>query len=257
MPLKEHLLELRRRLMVAAAAVLVGTIIGWIYFDPVYKHLSAPFDEYKRQNPDSLVSLNFGNATAAFSQTFMIAFFTGVIVSSPVWLYQLWAFVLPGLTRREKRISTAFFASTVPLFLAGCLFAYYTLPKALIILFGFTPEGASNIQQSSDYFRFVTRFILAFGAAWLLPVVLVALAALGVVTGRQLLKGWRPAVLLIFIASAIITPTPDPVTMFLLAGPLVLLYFGAVGIAMLIGRKRQEARPDWLDTPEDQASVLD
>ncbi len=256
MPLKEHLLELRRRLMVAAAAVVVGAIVGWIYYDPVYTHLTAPFEEYKRQNPNAIVSLNFGNATAAFSQQFTISVFTGVIASSPVWLWQIWAFILPGLTRREKRISMAFFSATVPLFLTGCLFAYYTLPKALIILFGFTPKDASNIQQAADYFKFVTRFILAFGAAWLLPVFLVGLVAVGVLRARSLLKSWRVAILLIFISSAVITPTPDPVTMFLLAGPLVLLYFGACGIALLIDRRREEARPDWLDTPDDEASPL-
>lgn len=259
MPLMEHLRELKRRITVSALAVLVGTVVGWIYYDDVYRHLSQPFRDYKMQNPESIVALNFGNPTAAFSQQISISIFAGLLLSSPIWLYQIWAFIMPGLTRREKKISMAFFAATIPLFAAGSWFGYITLPKALAILYSFTPDEdtSSNIQQTTDYFTFVMRFIFAFGAAWLLPVVLVALSALGVLTGRQLLRGWRPAVLLIFIASAMITPTPDPVTMFLLAGPLVLLYFGAVGIAMLIGRKRQEARPDWLDTPEDQASVLD
>lgn len=259
MPLMDHLRELKRRLMVAALSIVVGAIVGWIYYDRVYHHLSQPFRDYKAQNPESIVALNFANPTAAFSQQVSISLFVGLLMSSPIWIYQIWAFIMPGLTKREKKISLGFFAATVPLFAAGCWFAYITLPKALLILYGFTPDEdtSSNIQQTSDYFTFVMRFIFAFGAAWLLPVVLVALSAVGIVTGRQLLKGWRPAVLLIFIASAIITPTPDPVTMFLLAGPLVLLYFGAVGVAMLIGKKRQEARPAWLDTPDDQASVLD
>lgn len=259
MPLMEHLRELKRRLAVSAVAILVGTVVGWIYYSDVYRHLSQPFRDYKEQNPDSIVSLNFGNPTAAFSQQVSISIFVGILIASPVWMYQIWAFVMPGLTKREKKISLAFFAATVPLFAAGCWFAYITLPKALLILYGFTPneDTSSNIQQTSDYFTFVMRFIFAFGAAWLLPVVLVALAAVGLLSGRQMLRAWRPAVLLIFIASAMITPTPDPVTMFLLAGPLVLLYFGAVGISMMIGKKRQEARPAWLDTPDDQASVLD
>ncbi|GAA3614967.1 twin-arginine translocase subunit TatC [Marihabitans asiaticum] len=259
MPLKEHLLELRRRLVIAAIAVVIGAIVGWIYYDPIYEQLSQPFRDYKDQNPDSIVALNFANPTAAFSQQLSISIFVGILLASPVWMYQIWAFIMPGLTKREKRVSLAFFAATVPLFAAGCIFAYYTLPKALLILYGFTPDEntSSNIQSTTDYFTFVTRFILAFGAAWLLPVVLVALAALGILSARQMLAAWRPAVLLIFVAAAIITPTPDPFTMFLLAGPLVLLYFGACGIAALIGRKRQEARPDWLDTPEDEASTLE
>lgn len=261
MPLKEHLLEFRNRLMVAAAAIVVGGIVGWVIYPQVYDQLTWPFTEYKRANPDSVVTLNFGNATSAFSTRLSLSIWTGMLLSCPVWLWQIWAFILPGLTRKEKRVSIAFFATAVPLFLAGCAFAYWTLPKALLILYGFTPddETSSNIQQASDYFTFVTRFILAFGAAWLLPVFLVGLSAIGVVSGRALLRGWRVAVLLIFVAAAIITPTPDPYTMFLLAAPLCLLYFAAVGVAMLIDRRRVERgeiEPDWSHLPDDQASPL-
>ena len=270
MPLKEHLLEFRNRLMKAAAAIVVGAVIGWIVYDGVkigswsyagvYKQLTYPFDEYKASNPDSVVTLNFGNATSAFTTQLGLSLFTGVIISSPVWVWQIWAFILPGLTKREKRMSLGVFGTALPLFLAGCFFAYQTLPKALLILFGFTPDDnkSSNIQQASDYFTFITRFILAFGLAWLLPVFLVGLCAIGVLTGKGLLRTWRMAVLLIFIASAVITPTPDPFTMFLLAGPLVLLYFAAVGVCLLIDRRRVQRgeEPDWSDLPDDQASPL-
>ena len=271
MPLKEHLLEFRNRLMIAAAAVVVGTVLGWVLYDGVtiggweyqgvYQQLTLPFDEYKASNPESAVaSLNYGNATTAFTTQLGISIFTGVIISSPVWVWQIWAFILPGLTRREKKMSLGVFASAMPLFLTGCFFAYITLPKALIILFGFTPDDgkSSNIQQASDYFTFVTRFILAFGLAWLLPVFLVGLVGIGVLTGRTLLKSWRVAILLIFIASAIITPTPDPFTMFLLAGPLCLLYFGAIGVALLIDRRRIASgeEPDWSHLSDDEASPL-
>ena len=130
------------------------------------------------------------------------------------------------------------------------------LPKALVILFGFTPKGASNIQQAADYFQFVTRFILVFGAAWLLPVLLVALNAVGVMPARTMLRGWRIAVILIFVFAAVATPTPDPFTMFLLAGPLCLLYFGAVGVATLVDRRRAKAAPDLAGLPDDEASTL-
>jgi sec-independent protein translocase protein TatC len=270
MPLKEHLLEFRNRLMIAAAAIVVGAIVGWIIYNPVhigswtyggiYKQLTYPFDEYKASNPDSVVTLNFGNATSAFTTQLGLSIFTGVLISSPVWVWQIWAFILPGLTRRERRMSIGVFATALPLFLAGCFFAYQTLPKALLILFGFTPDDnkSSNIQQASDYFTFITRFILAFGLAWLLPVFLVGLCALGVLSGRTLRKSWRMAILLIFIASAVITPTPDPFTMFLLAGPLCALYFIALAICLVIDRRRVAAgeEPDWSDLPDDQASPL-
>lgn len=270
MPLKEHLLEFRNRLMIAAAAIVVGAIVGWIIYNPVhigswtyggiYKQLTYPFDEYKASNPHSVVTLNFGNATSAFTTQLGLSIFTGVLISSPVWVWQIWAFILPGLTRRERRMSIGVFATALPLFLAGCFFAYQTLPKALLILFGFTPDDnkSSNIQQASDYFTFITRFILAFGLAWLLPVFLVGLCALGVLSGRTLRKSWRMAILLIFIASAVITPTPDPFTMFLLAGPLCALYFIALAICLVIDRRRVAAgeEPDWSDLPDDQASPL-
>lgn len=271
MPLKEHLLEFRNRLMVAASAVIVGAIVGWMLYDGftigdfvyagVYEQLTLPFDEYKASNPGSAAALlNYGNATSAFTTQLGISIFTGVIISSPIWVWQIWAFILPGLTRREKGTSLGVFFTAMPLFLTGCFFAYITLPKALIILFGFTPEDgkSSNIQQASDYFAFVTRFILAFGVAWLLPVFLVGLVALGIISGRSLLSSWRVAMLLIFVASAIITPTPDPFTMFLLAGPLCVLYFAAVGVALLIDRRRVRRgdEPDWSHLPDDEASPL-
>lgn len=271
MPLKEHLLEFRNRLMIAAGAIIVGAIVGWMLYGGitignfayagVYEQLTLPFDEYKESNPQSAAALlNYGNATSAFTTQLGISIFTGVIISSPIWVWQIWAFILPGLTRREKRISLGVFFTAIPLFLTGCFFAYITLPKALIILFGFTPDDgkSSNIQQASDYFAFVTRFILAFGLAWLLPVFLVGLVAIGVISGRTLLKSWRIAILLIFVASAIITPTPDPFTMFLLAGPLCVLYFIALAIALLIDRRRVERgeEPDWSHLSDDEASPL-
>lgn len=270
MPLKAHLLEFRNRLIKAALAIVIGAIVGWIIYNPVhigswsyagvYDQLTYPFDEYKATNPNSVVTLNFGNATSAFTTQLGLSIFTGVIISSPIWVWQIWAFILPGLTKREKRMSLGVFGTALPLFLAGCFFAYQTLPKALLILFGFTPDDdkSSNIQQASDYFTFITRFILAFGLAWLLPVFLVGLCAIGVLSGKTLKKSWRMAILLIFIASAVITPTPDPFTMFLLAGPLCALYFIALAICLVIDKRRVEsgAEPDWSDLSDDEASPL-
>jgi sec-independent protein translocase protein TatC len=256
MSLGDHLRELRRRLVISAIAVLVFSVLGWIFYPQVYARLSAPFNDYKVAHPHSVISLNFGNATAAFSQQLSISIFVGVLVSSPVWLYQLWAFIVPGLTKREKRISLAFIAAIAPLFIAGCALAYYVLPKVLAVLYGFTPAGASNIQQVSDYFSFVTRFILAFGGAFLMPVFLVALNAIGLLPASAMLKAWRPAVFGIFVLSAILTPTPDAFTMFLMAIPLVVLYFLAILVSKLIERRRRRNRPEWADVADDEASAL-
>ncbi|GAB3082040.1 MULTISPECIES: twin-arginine translocase subunit TatC [unclassified Phycicoccus] len=256
MTLGDHLRELRRRFLISAIAVLLGGVLGWIFYPQVYARLAAPFNDYKLANPQSVISLNFGNATAAFSQQVSLSIFVGVIASSPVWLYQVWAFILPGLTKKERNISLAFIAAIFPLFLAGCGLAYFVLPAVLAVLYGFTPAGASNIQQVSEYFSFVTRFILVFGAAFLLPVFLVALNAIGILPASAMLKAWRPAIFGIFVLSAIATPTPDAFTMFLMAIPLTVLYFVAILVSKLIERRKRKARPDWVEVPDDEASTL-
>ena len=194
MTLGEHLREFRRRLFIAAASVLVASIVAGLFYDQVFNFLSEPFNEYKRDNLQSTISLNFGEATSALSNLISLSIFVGVVVSSPIWLYQIWAFVVPGLTRKEKRVSLAFLGATIPLFLIGCALAYAILPKSLAILYGFSPEGTSNIQQVSMYFSFVTRFILVFGIGFLFPVVLVGLNAVGAMPANRLLGGWRVAV---------------------------------------------------------------
>jgi sec-independent protein translocase protein TatC len=256
MTLGDHLRELRRRFLISAVATLVGAVFGWIYYPEVYGRLAAPFNDYKAAHPHSVISLNFGNATAAFSQQLSIAIFVGIIASSPVWLYQVWAFIVPGLTKKERNISLMFIGAIFPLFLAGCGLAYYVLPAVLAVLYGFTPAGASNIQQVADYFSFVTRFILVFGAAFLLPVFLVALNAIGILPAQAMLKAWRPAVFGIFVLSAIATPTPDAFTMFLMAIPLTVLYFLAILVSKLIERRKRKSRPEWVDVADDEASAL-
>ena len=248
MSLGDHLRELRRRLVISALALLAGAVLGWYLYDQVYAHLTQPLLDIARQRGDEkTIALNFAGLTAAFSQRVSIAIFVGVIVSSPVWLYQLWAFIVPGLTRKERRVSLAFIAAIVPLFLAGCWFAYETLPKAVQILISFTPQGAVNYPEAALYFSFVTRFILVFGLAFLMPVFLVALNVAHVLPA---------ALLIIFVFAAVATPTPDPFTMFLLAIPLAILYFAALGVATVIDRRRAKDKPEWSDVADDQASAL-
>lgn len=256
MALGEHFREFRRRLFVSAVAILIGAVVAGFYYERVFAVIQAPFQAYKDANPDLLIDLNFAEATAALSNLLSLSIFVGVVAASPVWLYQAWAFIAPGLTRKEKKISLAFVASTIPLFLAGCALAYWILPKSLFILYGISPAETSNLQEASKYISFVTRFILVFGLGFLFPVVLVGLNAMGVLPGKRLLAGWRMAVVLIFVFAAIATPTADPFTMFVFAIPLSLLYFGACGVALLIDRRRAKARPDWLNVSDTEASPL-
>ena len=234
--------------------MLVASIVAGLFYDQVFAFLSEPFNDYKRANPQSTISLNFGEATSALSNLISLSIFVGVLASSPIWLYQIWAFIVPGLTRKEKRISLVFLGATIPLFLLGCLLGYVILPQSLSILYGFSPEGTSNIQQVSMYFSFVTRFILVFGIGFLFPVVLVGLNAVGAMPATRLIKGWRVAVVLIFVFAAVATPTADPFTMFVFAAPLTVLYFAAWFVCRILDKRKEEARPDWLDVDDSEAS---
>ncbi|MDO5627318.1 MAG: twin-arginine translocase subunit TatC [Mobilicoccus sp.] len=232
------------------AALVVAAVPGWMLYKPLIDGLSAPVVGRGAQ-------LNFATLTDPFILQLKMALFLAVLISSPVWLWQIWAFIVPGLRQREKRAAMLFISATVPLFLAGCWLAYNTLDQAVNILLAFTPESGDNIIDASVYLTFITRFILAFGFAFLLPVVLVSLNLVGVLSANMMIKGWRWAVLLMFIFAALMTPTPDPYTMFGLALPMCGLYFGACAIAWLIDRRRAKKRPDWADDlADDQASPL-
>jgi sec-independent protein translocase protein TatC len=260
MALVDHLRELRYRVIVAAIAVVITTSVALIFHRELSRVVMYPIttaiNDHLAANPHAKSEITINELTGGFMFMLKIAGVAGLIVSCPIWLYQLWAFIVPGLTKKERRISLAFIAAIVPLFLGGCALAYWVLPKVLAVLYGFTPPGASNIQQVADYFSFVTRFILAFGGAFLMPVFLVALSAIGILPSSSMVKAWRPAVFGIFVLSAALTPTPDAFTMFLMAGPLVVLYFAAIGVAKLIERGRRRARPVWADVADDEASSL-
>ena len=256
MTLGEHFREFRRRLFICAASVFVASIVAGYFYDEVVAFLQAPFRADAESNPGVTASLNFAEATAALSNLISLSIFVGVIAASPIILWQAWAFIVPGLTGKEKRISLAFLGATIPLFLLGCWLGYTILPQSLAILYGFSPDGTSNIQQVSMYFSFVTRFILVFGVGFLFPVVLVGLNVIGVLPAQRLLAGWRIAVVFIFVFAAVATPTADPFTMFVFAAPLTVLYFAAWFVARLLDKRKEKARPDWLDVDDNEASTL-
>lgn len=235
MPLREHLRELRRRFLLAGLGVLAGAVVGWLVYDAVFAALQQPIQ--LANEAGRTAALNFEGVATSFDIRIRVSLFVGLIVASPWWLYQAWAFVAPGLTPREKRLSLGYFAAGVPLFLAGAWMAWSFLPFAVTLLTEFTPEGSVNFIHASVYLGFVMQLVLAFGLAFLLPLAMVALTAMRLVRASTWAKGWRWAVLLVFVFAAIATPTPDAISMILLALPICGLYFGALGVCLLLDRR--------------------
>ena len=259
MGLGGHLKELRNRLFWSALFILAGTIVGWLIFDQVFELLQAPVIQYA-QNHHSNTTINFGSVTGAFDLRMQTSIFLGVLLTSPFWLYNLWAFITPGLKKHERRYTITFLASAVPLFLAGCWLAWTSLPYFISSLISFTPTGAANVINANEYVLFTIRVLLVFGLAFVMPVVLVLLNFIGILSASSILKSWRLAVFIIAIVAALATPVSDPMSMLLVMIPMGVLYFVAVGISWLHDRRAaKKAKALGLDfeTFEDLADESD
>ncbi|RJU00119.1 twin-arginine translocase subunit TatC [Arthrobacter frigidicola] len=259
MALKEHLREARIRLFKSGLAVVAGTVVGFFIYNPVLEALAAPIQELNEREGRS-AALNFDAVASPFDLLIQVSVFLGLIISSPVWLYQLWAFITPGLHAKERRISLSFIAVAVPLFLAGIYLAWLVLPNAVRVLTDFTPGGFTNIITVSVFITFILRLMLAFGIAFLLPVVLFGLNLVGLISGQQVLKAWRITVFLVCLFAAMAAPGADAVSMFYLAVPMLVLFFAAIGLCLLNDKRRARrnaAREAELDATADQASTID
>jgi len=241
MPIRAHLAEFRNRIILACAGVLVAATGGWFLFDRTFDLLTRPLYAVAERD-DAIVVPNFSGLATALDMQVKVSFFLGLIIASPWWIYQLWAFLSPGLHAREKRYTLGFLLASVPLFGAGVGLGWLVFPHAVEVLTGFRPTGTSLILDAPQYLSFAMKLLLAFGIAFLLPVVMVALTWAGLVSARVWLRSWRWAVLLIFVFTAIMTPTPDGITMTLMAVPIIALYFGAIGIGALGERSRRRRR---------------
>ncbi len=248
MPLIAHLLELRRRLMVAALAIVAASIGGWFIAPIVIAALQAPIAAGGKTG-DRFATLNFDTITGAFDAQLEIAIVLGIVLASPVWLYQVFAFLTPAFTRTEKRYVFGFFFSAIPLFLAGCAAGWLLVPHMVVLMTGFAGAGTSTIITAKTYLDFVLQLVLILGVAFTLPVFLVLLDFVGVLTARSILKGWRIAVLAILVFTALATPSADVLSMLLLAAPMLVLYFGAAGVAFLHDRRAAARAAATLDAP--------
>jgi sec-independent protein translocase protein TatC len=244
MTLTEHLGELRSRLVRALAALAVGTVVGYLVFPAVLAVLIEPYcAAVPTGGPDQTCSLIALRPLEPFSVRIRTSLVIGLFLGGPVIFYQLWRFITPGLTSRERRYALPFVVLSQVMFALGIGFAYLVIPQGLKVLLGLGGPGISAMLAAEEYLSFFLAMSLAFGLVFELPLVLVMLAFAGVVQASTLRRSRPVAVVLIFIAAAFITPTVDAVTLLLVAGPMVLFYELSILIAWLIERSRRRRSP--------------
>lgn len=267
MPLADHLRELRNRLAKAMLAIVVITIVAAFFYNDIINFLTKPvldsvgcgetFEQLAKSKSSShpCAQITINGLLAPFTLALQVSLMAGVVFASPIWLYQLWAFVAPGLHKHEKKYAYAFVGTGVPLFFGGAFFAYKVLPTTAKVLIDFTPHGVSNLLPLDDLLQLVTRMVIVFGLSFELPLLLIMLNLTGVLSGTRMLGWWRAMILGITVFAAVATPSTDPLSMLALAGPIWVLYFGAV-VFSIFNDKRKRRREE-MGPADDEASDLD
>jgi sec-independent protein translocase protein TatC len=261
MPIVGHLRELRNRLLKAALALVLAMALGFVFFNPIWHVVSHPFCSAVingktgcHQAGDQLV------VTGVFDPFMLrvkIAFFVGLIISSPVWLYQVWAFIAPGLYRREKRWAYLFVAIAAPLFGTGAALAYVVMSRGLRYLLGLTPSGVLNLPSIDTYLSYFQGMVLGFGLAFELPLALVILNVAHILTHERF-RRWRKMMLFgAFLFAGIANPSPDPISMLLLAVPCVVLVEVAEVVIWANDRRRGRVPDPYADLADDEVAPLD
>jgi sec-independent protein translocase protein TatC len=251
MPLMEHIRELRNRIVKISLALVVGMIIGWFVYPHVWHFIEAPyckahFDTRLPNQPASLKGSCTLYVTGIFDAFFLrlkLAFVVGILISSPVWLYQFWAFIAPGLYNRERRWAYFFVGAAVPLFAFGGLLAYFAMTRGLHFLLSLVPHNVTPIITITTYLSYAMAMLLIFGLAFELPLVLILLNLAGLLTHERFRKWRRLIIFAVFAFAAIATPSPDPLTMLLLAVPCVILVELAE-IFTWVNDRRRAKRPE-------------
>lgn len=256
MALSDHLRELRARILKIAVVLLVGLVVSLFFFDQIFQLVLGPYDDAQQAlGEDVDTQATIAGAGGPLMLYLKLCGLVSVILTSPLWLYQVWAFVLPGLHDKERTWSRVFAAVAGPLFLAGVALGYLTLPKGLEILIGLTPADLTNLVEFGDYLTFLIRTLLVFGIAFEIPVFVILLNLAGVLKGAAL-GAHRPWIVIgTFIFAAIATPSTDPFTMLFLAVPMVLLFGISEVIARILDRRRHE-REERTALADDEMSEL-
>jgi sec-independent protein translocase protein TatC len=254
MTLFEHLRELRYRLIVSALAIILGMVVAWFFRYDLMDILQRPYfqaiDALKAKNPDATTLLVNINLTSPLTLALKVSALAGLLITAPFWLYQLWAFIVPGLLAKEKKWALIFIGAATPMFVGGVVVGYIVLPKAITVLLSFTQSGVSNLQDINAYLSFLLRLMLVFGIAFLIPLVVLMLNIVGVIKAKQLAKYRSLVIFGTFVFGAVATPSTDPFSMLALALPMTVLFLAAEVIAHILDRRKERAvalaGDDWL-----------
>jgi sec-independent protein translocase protein TatC len=240
MSLGQHLVEFRGRLVKAALAIAAASVGGFFVADYVWSLLAAPLMDVANDS-GRIAQINYTSISEAFDTKIAIALTVGIVASSPIWLWQIWSFITPALVRREKRFAFGFLLTAIPLFLLGCGTGWWLFPHVVELMTSFAPDGSTTLLTAKYYLDFSIKFVIAIGIGFVLPVFLVLLNFTGVLSAKAIIKGWRWAVVGVTAFTALATPAADVISMFLLAIPMLGLYFLAAFIAW-IHDKRQATK---------------
>lgn len=255
MALGDHLRELRARVLRASSLMLIGLAVALYFFNPLYDLVVGPYTQARDQLPEGTTQATTAGAAGGLMLYLKLSGFTALVATAPYWLYQVWAFILPGLHANERKWSRVFVGIAGPLFLIGIVLGYVTLPKGLEVLIGLNPEGVTNLVDFNEYLQFFTRTLLVFGLAFEIPVFVVMLNLAGVVTGKQL-GAHRPWIIVgIFVFAAVATPSADPFTMTFMAVPMMILYFISEVIARWNDRRKAARNPNAGLSPDELSPI--
>jgi sec-independent protein translocase protein TatC len=244
MSLMEHIRELRNRILKAALAIIVGAVVGWFLYPHVWHFIQTPYCRLPQKELAPVIPHGAHctlYVTGLFDALFLrlkVSIIVGVILTAPFWMYQLWAFIAPGLHAKERRWAYFFVGSSIPLFVLGGAFAYYAMTKGLRFLLGLVPANAVPLITINNYLGYAIAMLLIFGLAFELPLMFVLLNLAGVLTHQRFAKWRRMIIFLVFAFAAAFTPSPDPISMLLLAVPCVLLVEAAEVFAWVHDRRK-------------------
>ena len=259
MALADHLRELRARLLLVSVALVVGIVVAWFFYGLLFSLLLDPYQDARVRLEAKGVRTEpvLSGVASALLLRIKVSALAAVVATSPYWLYQIWAFIVPGLHQHEKRWTRLFTLIAGPLFISGVAVAYYVLPRGIEVLIGFTEPQLQNFVPFDTYLSFIIRMMLVFGIAFEIPVFVVILNLAGIVRGRTL-GTYRPWIIVgTFIFAAVATPSTDPFSMIMLAIPMSLLFLLSEGIARLVDRRRARRGGSYDHLSDDEASPLD